>query len=180
MSLLDHFKRKRPPGQSNEHSGKKSRQTRLNPNTIISFNANGLASRLFNNMESIQDMLTKEEPDVVCIQECKLAAHCDNPKAKRDDGHPRRRDRLSSGTKKQREETHRINRALRYGKLCEYDIHWSLSDWKYAGTAILIKKDISVMSKKYSIPTRKNANTSKHQKEGRVMIFEFAFINFEL
>ena len=173
MSLLDHFKRKRPLEKSNDPSGKKSRQTRLNPKRIVSFNANGLASRLFNNMESIQEMLTKEDPDVICIQECKLAAHCDNPKAKRDDGHPRRRDRLSSGTKKQRETSHGINRALRRGKLCEYDIHWSLSDWKYAGTAILIKKNISVISKKYSIPTAKPSSATKHHKEGRVMIFEF-------
>ena len=101
-----------------------------------------------------------------------LAAHCDNPKAKRDDGHPRRRDRLSSGTKKQRGRNPPDKPCVTTGKLCEYDIHWSLSDWKYAGTAILIKKDIICDVQKYSIPT-KNANASKHHKEGRVMIFEF-------
>ena len=186
MSLFDHFKRKNPTSSSTNHNnhennnssssnnnGKKQRVARTNPNTIISFNANGFASRIFQNMDSIQNLLKIEDPDIICIQECKLAAHCDSTNAKRGDGKPRRRHALSTSSKKSREEFYKIKSALQEGLLKNYEIYWSLSDWKYAGTAMLIKRDISILSKRYTIPSEKNIHSNKHHKDGRVMIFEF-------
>ncbi|CAE8629315.1 unnamed protein product, partial [Polarella glacialis] len=60
------------------------------PQTIIAWNVNGLTTQLRDNWNQIRDFLEKEKPDVLCIQEVRMAAA--GPRGcKRGDGQKRRR-----------------------------------------------------------------------------------------
>jgi exonuclease III len=76
-------------------------------------------------------------------------------------------------------------RALTTAPFSNYRVFWSLADGKYSGTAVLVKKEMEVVSVAYcfdDIPQRmlspegKSLNgkkNPKHEEEGRLIMLEF-------
>jgi len=59
-----------------------------------------------------------------------------------------------------------VQSSLRRGKLAGYKVHWSLADWKYSGTAMLIKKGLKVDKIANIFP----GEEGPHDEEGRLGI----------
>ncbi len=143
---------------------------RDNPLTIVSWNANGFGLRLQKDWADVDIFLRKYSPDCFCIQEARLPAHCGFSGAKKGDGKRRYRNKISSDTKKRRQEKELINKLLRKGAFNDYKVHWSLSDSKYAGTAVLVKKNIKIISVSFCLP---NSKKKEHHVDGRIILIEF-------
>lgn len=81
---------------------------RVTPCTVLSWNANGLMARIEakRHMEEFGQLVTRLSPDVVCIQEARIAAYCANLKAKKDSPDPRVRWRPAD------KEKHELEKAL--------------------------------------------------------------------
>ena len=54
------------------------------PRSIVTWNANGLAPRIAHDLAALREFVTEHDPDVLLVQEARLRAHCDNPRAKAD------------------------------------------------------------------------------------------------
>lgn len=81
---------------------------RVTPCTVLSWNANGLMARIEakRHMEEFGQLVTRLSPDVVCIQEARIAAYCANLKVKKDSPDPRVRWRPAD------KEKHELEKAL--------------------------------------------------------------------
>ena len=174
MSLHSFFRSKRKgDGDIVDDSGRNKKPkppTRKNPSSIVSWNCENLISRIKKDLPALEKFLKDHDPDVLCLQECKLAAKCRDKNAKRYDGAVRYRHIIAQETKQQNEDFCMIQRLLERGILSSYKAYWSLADWKYAGTACFVKKDIDVVRIRHSVPgsTRKG-----HHMDGRVILLEF-------
>eukprot|EP00976_Prorocentrum_cordatum_P006383 128239-Prorocentrum_minimum.AAC.1 len=81
---------------------------------------------------AMANLINKESPDIIAIQEVRQAAKAPRG-AKRNDGAPRQRDTLGTPSdKKQLEETQNLEQKLRTEPFSQYKVYWSLADWKYA------------------------------------------------
>ena len=80
-----------------------------------------------------------------------------------------RRGTLKDDTKAAREDAALIHLCLRQKPLSAYRPYWSCSDVKRAGCAVLVKKDVDVISVRRSL----TASPGDAHDEGRVLLLEF-------
>ncbi|KAJ8553974.1 hypothetical protein K7X08_024652 [Anisodus acutangulus] len=76
---------------------------------------------------------------------------------------------LKDNTSSSHEDKLVVTRALSSPPLKNYSVWWSLSDSKYAGTALFIKKCFQPKKVSFSL----DAKGSKHEPDGRVILAEF-------
>ena len=85
-----------------------------------------------------------------------------------------RRGTLKDDTKAAREDAALIHLCLRQKPLSAYRPYWSCADVKRAGCAVLVKKDVDVVSVRRSLTASSNgANGDVAHDEGRVLLLEF-------
>eukprot|EP00928_Gymnodinium_smaydae_P042253 TRINITY_DN28473_c0_g1_i1.p1 TRINITY_DN28473_c0_g1~~TRINITY_DN28473_c0_g1_i1.p1 ORF type:complete len:438 (-),score=82.16 TRINITY_DN28473_c0_g1_i1:47-1360(-) len=150
------------------------------PQTFITWNVNGLSTQLRDEWSSIRSFLERERPDVVCLQEVRLPA-AGPIGCKKGDGQRRRRNVVKCETKQEREEWQRVERTLLGAFRAEYEFYWSLADWKYSGTAMLVKKPLKPSRVAYTLQSLAEGNHRAHQDpadaswhpEGRIIFASF-------
>ncbi|CAJ1411481.1 unnamed protein product [Effrenium voratum] len=169
--------------ESKEPSPKKlcngSRAVLLDPAKVISWNVNGLAVQLRNNWSLIKDFLEREQPDVLCLQEVRLPAQ--GPKGcKRNDGQKRRRSEVRCDTAQEKAEWELVQKTLVSACAADYKFHWSLADWKYSGTLLLIRRHLDTDEPDFTCPplakypNHKDPADPRWHPEGRVIRVRFA------
>ncbi|XP_073144664.1 DNA-(apurinic or apyrimidinic site) endonuclease isoform X2 [Henckelia pumila] len=132
------------------------------PLKFLTWNANSLLLRIKNNLADLSKFLLNVDPDVIAIQEVRMpAAGCK--------GAPKNQAELKDDTSSSREEKQVLMRALLNPPFKNYNIWWSLSDSKYAGTALLIKKCFQPKQISFTL----DQTGSKHEQDGRVILAEF-------
>lgn len=113
------------------------------PATFLTWNANSLPTRCKGSAD-IKDfcrLIEQLEPDVVALQEVRMTAHAPD-KAKKGDGQLRDRGRPRDNDKASKEEWQTVKALLDRPPFNRYQVLFSLADWRYAGTATLIKKQL--------------------------------------
>ena len=110
------------------------------PRSIVTWNANGLAPRIAHDLAALRAFVTEHDPDVLLVQEARLRAHCDNPRAKADSTDARDRSRPDLAETRERDGA--LDRALRSAPLSEYSVHWSLANSRSAGTLSLVHRRV--------------------------------------
>lgn len=132
------------------------------PTKFLTWNANSLLLRVKNDWCDFANLVRTLDPDVISIQEVRMPAA--GPK-----GATKNPSELKDDTSSSREEKQVLIRALSSPPFGSYRVWWSLSDSKYAGTALFIKKQFQ--PKKVSFCLERTA--SKHEPDGRVILAEF-------
>jgi exodeoxyribonuclease III len=178
---MDKFVVKRPRKAGLHDSGcatKRARKlewgTRV-PLSIIAWNCNGLPVRLRTprDADALREFVDSRQPDVFCISEVRIGAHCRSPSAKRGDGMLRSRGKMACADKSQVEDKRIVEAFLSLSALENYKAYYSLSDYKYAGTAILLNS--AALSEPTSIRYNLDldAPAERHSVEGRVIYMEW-------
>lgn len=162
-----------------EEPGKKLCSTTLDdPQTVISWNVNGLVVQLRNNWSLIKTFLESEQPDVLCLQEVRLPAA--GPKGcKRADGQKRRRGEAKCDSAQEKADWDVVQKTLISTCAGGYTFHWSLADWKYSGTLMMIRRGLAFSRMEFTRPSllqhqghRDVADDTCHP-EGRVIFVSF-------
>ena len=126
----------------------------INIRSICCWNANSLINRLKLNKPEVTDFLRSRKPDILFISEVRMPARGPS-NCKRDDGQPRLRGHFSDD-KKDREDADLVRnwarecgcgnsvrcatcRCVRCDVESRYVILLSLSDWRYAGVALMVR-----------------------------------------
>ncbi|KAK6123686.1 hypothetical protein DH2020_042568 [Rehmannia glutinosa] len=107
--------------------------TKKEPLKFLTWNANSFLLRIKNNWTEFSKFVENLDPDVIALQEVRMPAA--GPK-----GAPRNPRELKDDTSSSREEKQVVVRALSNPPFKNYNVWWSLSDSKYAGTALFIKE----------------------------------------
>lgn len=150
------------------------------PLTLVSWNVNGLVARLRNEWSRIHAFLEEEKPDLVCLQEVRMVAA--GPRGcKRGDGQKRRRGEASRETKQAKEEWQLVEDTLLKAMRKHYTVYWSLADWKYAGTAMLVRRPLKPSRVRYTLPALVAGGHSAHvdkadstvHPDGRIILASF-------
>jgi hypothetical protein len=121
--------------------------------SICCWNANSLLNRLKLNKSEVTDFLKSRKPDILFISEVRMPARGPN-NCRREDGKPRLRGQFSDD-KKDREDADLVRNWARecgcgncaciavccceLDAKCSYHMFLSLSDWRYAGVALLVQ-----------------------------------------
>ncbi|KAJ4775116.1 DNA-(apurinic or apyrimidinic site) lyase [Rhynchospora pubera] len=134
----------------------------LHPLKFLTWNANSLLLRIKNDWSHFSSFVQTLDPDVICIQEVRIPA----AGAK---GAPKNPGELKDDTSASREEKQIVMRALSTVPFKEYRVWWSLSNSKYGGTAMFIKKHLQPKKVSFCL----DRTGSKHEQDGRVIIAEF-------
>lgn len=132
------------------------------PTKFLTWNANSFLLRVKNNWPEFTKFIDSIDPDVIAIQEVRMPA----AGAK---GTPKNPRELKDDNNSSREEKLIITRALSGPTFRKYDVWWSLSDSKYAGTALFVKKCFPPKKVSFNL----DPSVSKHEPDGRVIIAEF-------
>ncbi|XP_076901961.1 DNA-(apurinic or apyrimidinic site) endonuclease-like isoform X1 [Bidens hawaiensis] len=132
------------------------------PTKLLTWNANSFLLRVKSNWPEFTSFIDNIDPDVICIQEVRMPA----AGAK---GAPKNPRELKDDNNSSREEKLIITRALAGPTFRKYDVWWSLSDSKYAGTALFVKKCFPPKKVSFNL----DSSVSKHEPDGRVIIAEF-------
>ncbi|KAL2482670.1 DNA-(apurinic or apyrimidinic site) lyase [Forsythia ovata] len=140
----------------------KKEATKKEPLKFLTWNANSFLLRIKNNWPEFSKFIENHDPDVIAIQEVRMPAAGSK-------GAPKNPREFKDDTKSSREEKLVIMRALSTAPFKNYNVWWSLSDMKYAGTALLIKKCIQPKKVSFSL----DETGSKHEPDGRVILAEF-------
>eukprot|EP00418_Pyrodinium_bahamense_P040312 CAMPEP_0179191770 /NCGR_PEP_ID=MMETSP0796-20121207/95258_1 /TAXON_ID=73915 /ORGANISM="Pyrodinium bahamense, Strain pbaha01" /LENGTH=295 /DNA_ID=CAMNT_0020896005 /DNA_START=45 /DNA_END=928 /DNA_ORIENTATION=- len=154
------------------------------PKRIITWNANGFMSRVSSpeDLAAFQCLVRTHDPDVICLQEARIKAHCGNPKAKVASEDPRDRARPLEA-----ELQGPLRAALQSAPLADYDVFWSLANGRSAGTAMFVHqrlghadlavasclKDALALCGSSDVPGR----GSNHHPEGRVQYIRFGGVD---
>mmetsp|Transcript_13109 Transcript_13109/g.36891 ORF Transcript_13109/g.36891 Transcript_13109/m.36891 type:complete len:347 (+) Transcript_13109:660-1700(+) len=120
--------------------------------------------------KAISTMLEEHRPDVVCLQEVRMPAHCE-PGAKPGDGKPRQRGKPNTNTATYRKDAQLLSSLLSKGVFAQYKIYYSLSDKKYSGSALMVRREAAPRQVRYSLDL--SSGSPVHNEEGRVIIAEF-------
>ncbi|GAB2223685.1 hypothetical protein Droror1_Dr00004423 [Drosera rotundifolia] len=144
-----------------------TKQEKKEPLKFITWNANSLLLRTKNNWPEFSKFVTALDPDVIAIQEVRM------PAAGSKDA-PKNPGELKDDTSSSRAEKQSLLRALSIPPFGTYQVWWSLSDSKYAGTALLVKK--CYQPKKISFSLDQAAK--KHELDGRIILAEFESFRF--
>jgi exonuclease III len=138
------------------------------PLSLCAWNANSLANRVSKDGKALAAFLDSEAPDVIFVSEVRMPAQ-GPPGCKKDDGKPRRRTELARGTAAQAREADELGSFLRsHG----YRAYYSLSDSKYSGAALLVRRDVQQpVSLRFSLDLA--APSEAHHADGRVIVASF-------
>ena len=145
------------------------------PRTLCAWNANSLLNRIEKDKSAVAEFLTTDAPDLILVTEVRMPA-AGPAGCKKDDGKPRRRSEISKATAAQAREADVIASFLRTHN---YRAYYTLSDSKYAGTALLVRRDRAQpdpASLRYTLSD--GGPPGQHTVEGRVIRCSFA--DFEL
>lgn len=132
------------------------------PLKFLTWNANSFLLRVKNNWPEFTKFVETLDPDVIAIQEVRMPAAGTKGSSK----NPRE---LKDDTSTSREEKKILMRAISSAPLGNYNVWWSLSDTKYAGTALFVKKCFQPKKVSFSL----DRTASKHESDGRVILAEF-------
>ncbi|EYU40117.1 hypothetical protein MIMGU_mgv1a008845mg [Erythranthe guttata] len=136
--------------------------TKKEPSKFLTWNANSFLLRVKNNWTDFSKFLETLDPDVIAIQEVRMPAAGSK-------GAPKNPREFKDDTTASREEKQLLMRALSNPPFKNYNVWWSLSDTKYAGTALFIKKCFQPKRVSFSL----DQSGSKHEPDGRVILAEF-------
>lgn len=151
------------------------------PRKLISWNVNGLVPQLRNGWSEIRDFLERERPDLLCLQEVRLPAAGPGG-CKRGDGQRRRRGEAKRDSQQEKDDWDLIEKTLLAFVKQDYVVHWSFADWKYAGTALLVRRPLRPARVSFTLPSlvagghpghRDAADPSWHP-DGRIIYAEFS------
>lgn len=143
-----------PPGDGEENQRE--------PTKFVTWNANSFLLRVKNNFPELSKFVESLDPDVIAIQEVRMPAAGLK-------GRPKNQGELKDDTSASRDEKQVLMRALSKPPFNNYKVWWSLSDSKYAGTALFIKKCFQPINIFFSL----DKSASKHEPDGRVILAEF-------
>ncbi|TVU51700.1 hypothetical protein EJB05_03141 [Eragrostis curvula] len=124
------------------------------PRKFLTWNANSLLLRMKSDWPSFTQFVSRLDPDVICVQEVRMPAAGSK-------GAPKNPSELKDDT------AHHGMKSSPPFK--DYRVWWSLSDSKYAGTAMFIKKKFEPKKVSFNL----DRTSSKHESDGRVIIAEF-------
>lgn len=169
MSLKRFFKpiekdgcSKKPALSTKGDAEDEGKQSGKEPLKFLTWNANSFLLRAKNNWPEFSKFVSTVDPDVIAIQEVRMPAAGSK-------GSPKNQGELKDDTNSSREEKKILMRALSSPPFGDYRVWWSLSDSKYAGTALLVKKCFNPKKISFSLdPTEK-----KHEPDGRIILAEF-------
>ncbi|KAJ8430702.1 hypothetical protein Cgig2_000267 [Carnegiea gigantea] len=174
MSLKRFFKpiekdgcSKKPALSTKGDAEDEGKQTGKEPLKFLTWNANSFLLRAKNNWPEFSKFVSTVDPDIIAIQEVRMPAAGSK-------GSPKNQGELKDDTNSSREEKKILMRALSSPPFGDYHVWWSLSDSKYAGTALLVKKCFNPKKISFSLdPTEK-----KHEPDGRIILAEFETFRF--
>ncbi|XP_062203518.1 DNA-(apurinic or apyrimidinic site) endonuclease [Phragmites australis] len=132
------------------------------PRNFLTWNANSLLLRMKSGWPAFSQFVARLDPDVICVQEVRMPAAGSK-------GAPKNPSELKDDTSSSRDEKQVVLRALSSSPFKDYHVWWSLSDSKYAGTAMFIKKKFEPKKVSFNL----DVTSSKHESDGRVIIAEF-------
>ncbi|CAK9172594.1 unnamed protein product [Ilex paraguariensis] len=136
--------------------------SKKDPLKFLTWNANSFLLRVKNDWPEFTKFVERIDPDAIAIQEVRMPAAGSK-------GEPRNPRELKDDTNSSREEKKIVMRALSSTPFRNYNVWWSLSDSKYAGTALLIKNCFQPKRVSFSL----DQSASKHEQDGRVILAEF-------
>ncbi|KAG0450081.1 hypothetical protein HPP92_026949 [Vanilla planifolia] len=142
-----------------EEAGERERRE---PRKFLTWNANSFLLRLKKNFAEFSKLVQALDPDAIAIQEVRIPAAGSK-------GAPKNPSKLKDDTSASREEKQVLMRALSTSPFNNYQVWWSLSDSKYGGTALLIKRELQPENVSFSLDRK----SSKHEPGGRVILAEF-------
>ena len=138
------------------------------PATLCAWNANSLLGRVSKDSTVLAAFLDGEAPDIIFVSEVRMAA-AGPPGCKKDDGKPRRRAEPSKATPALAREAEDLTAFLRKHN---YRAYYSLSDSKYSGVALLVRRDVKQPTAlRFSLDLA--APDATHHPEGRVIVASF-------
>ena len=148
------------------------------PQVILSWNANSFISRCkskHKDLAEFQALVRGKNPDLICISEARMKAHCDTKTAKVGSDHPRSRHRPRD------DEMAEVSDALNTEPLRQYRVWWSLADGRQAGTMMLIHRRLGhvkvVNCLEVALDRCEQADPpmlNKHNRDGRIQYARFA------
>ncbi|KAF3436798.1 hypothetical protein FNV43_RR19551 [Rhamnella rubrinervis] len=136
--------------------------TKNEPLKFLTWNANSFLLRVKNNWPEFTNFVASFNPDVIALQEVRMPAAGSK-------GAPKNQGELKDDTSSSREEKQIMMRALSSPPFRNYRVWWSLSDSKYSGTALLVKKCFQPKSVLFNLDQK----ASKHETDGRVILADF-------
>ncbi|XP_010550711.1 PREDICTED: DNA-(apurinic or apyrimidinic site) lyase [Tarenaya hassleriana] len=154
------------PCVSSENDGdgaEEGRSSTKEPTKFLTWNANSLLLRAKNDWPEFSRFITDLDPDVIAIQEVRMPAAGAKGKAKSPGD-------MKDDTSSSREEKRILMRALSSPPFENYQVWWSLAEFKYAGTALLVKKCFRPQKVYFNL----DKLASKHEPDGRVILAEFS------
>ncbi|XP_047314493.1 DNA-(apurinic or apyrimidinic site) endonuclease [Impatiens glandulifera] len=154
-SVNDGEKKETPAAADDNHN-------KGEPTKFVTWNANSFLLRVKNDWPEFTKFIETLDPDVICIQEVRMPA-AGTKKGSKNQGE------IKDDSNSSREEKQIMMRALSNPPFRNYNVWWSLSDSKYAGTAMLIKKCFSPIKVSFSLDLK----GSKHEMDGRVILADF-------
>ena len=107
---------------------------------IVTMNSNSLANRISDkkNHADFKAFIECHLPDIVAIQEVRLPAKTTSSNPKKNDGSRRDRTKIDDRDSKASTDKHLLKNCEAFK---DYQTYYSLSDWRYAGTAIALRKN---------------------------------------
>ena len=107
---------------------------------IVTMNSNSLANRISDkkNHADLKAFIECHLPDIVAIQEVRLPAKTTSSNPKKNDGSRRDRTKIDDRDSKASTDKHLLKNCEAFK---DYQTYYSLSDWRYAGTAIALRKN---------------------------------------
>ncbi|GMP34007.1 hypothetical protein CsSME_00007072 [Camellia sinensis var. sinensis] len=151
-----------PDTTDNTQASSNDDKNNQDPLKFLTWNANSFLLRVKNNWPEFTKFVQTFDPDVIAIQEVRMPAAGSK-------GAPKNPGELKDDTNASREEKQILMRAISSPPFRNYNVWWSLSDSKYAGTALFIKKCFQPKKVSFSL----DRTASKHEPEGRVILAEF-------
>ncbi|XP_052183954.1 DNA-(apurinic or apyrimidinic site) endonuclease [Diospyros lotus] len=151
--------------QSNDGDGEGETREQKNlkePLRFLTWNANSFLLRVKNNWPEFTKFVESLDPDIISIQEVRMPAAGSK-------GAPKNQGELKDDTSSSREEKQILMRAISNPPFRNYNVWWSLSDSKYAGTGLFIKKCFQPKKICFSL----DQTALKHEPDGRVILAEF-------
>ncbi len=138
------------------------------------WNCNGLTARIrAGDTEEFKKFTEEEKPDVLFLSEVRVAA-ANNAASRKPGPHTKWfRNRMRDNDKKSGEDAVGVNSLLRSDEFSSFKTYFSLANSKYAGTALLIRKDAVQKPRfiRYNLDDE-DVNADLHDCDGRVILLD--------
>ncbi|KAK9104251.1 hypothetical protein Scep_021095 [Stephania cephalantha] len=158
--------RKEEEGEDTENAEENNNNNNKEPTKFVTWNANSFLLRVRNDWPEFTKFVETHDPDVIAVQVIRISPPFSAPTGKGSSKNP---GELKDDTNASREEKQIVMRALSSPPFRKYNVWWSLSESKYAGTALLVKKCCQPTKVSFSL----DRIASKHEADGRVILAEF-------